>query len=295
MTDQQIQQGQQPGQQTNDQQASQQQGQQETVDPWKGSELDDETKQFIGTKTPAQVARELRDAQRLIGKKTIGIPGKDSTPEEQRAFHQARGVPDSPEKYDLTATLDEIKAQMPEGFVYDEKREKQFREIAKAANLSNAEANEFAKRQVLAEFEQNKQQIIAQTQSNKQTEDLVAQNWGPDRQAKEQAANRFARHIGFDEDMLSVFMKAAGTKPEARFKLIDYFAEQGSLLKEGGGPGTMPGASPAASMSPEQAAIAKENFLNQGDNRAAYMDGSHPNHKAVTAQVTQYLMVGRSK
>lgn len=257
--------------------------------PW-GANLDPELKTFIGDKTPAQVAIELKNAQALIGKKAIGIPGKDATPEEHRAFHEARGVPADPSGYDFADVIDELAAANPD-WPRDEAREQQFKELAKSANLSAGEAKELVRKQLTQELEANKGAIVAQRQANTATETMIAEGWGANREAKTAAANRFAHHMGIDGDVMEVFMKAAGTKPEARFKLLELMAEQGANLEEGAGPG---GFNPKpGGMSPEQATAAKEQFLNTGDNRAAWMNPAHPRHKAVTDALYPYQKAER--
>lgn len=261
----------------------------DAVNPW-GEDLDDELKAFAKDKTPAQVLKELKGAQALIGKKAIGIPGPNATPEEHRAFHEARGVPADASGYDLSDVIAEIATANPD-WPRDEAREQQFKELAKSANLSVGEAKELVRKQLSQELEANKGQIVAQKQANTATETMIAENWGANREAKTAAANRFAHHLGIDGDVMEVFMKAAGTRPEARFKLLDLMAEQGKSLEEGAGPG---GFNPKpGGMSSEQAAAAKEQFLNTGDNRNAYLDPGHKNHELVTKQVTQYLKVER--
>lgn len=244
----------------------------------------------MGQKSPAQVAKELHGAQALLGKKTIGIPGPNSTPEEQRAYHQARGVPDAAEGYDLTATLDEIKANLPEGMGPDENREKQFKAWAKASNLSNGEANALVRQVLTDEMNAQRETMQAARAADTQTENMVTEKWGADREAKEVAANAFARHIGFDDDAMDAFMKLAGVKPEVRFNLVNFFAEQGALLEEGGGPGPG-GSAPLGGMSREQAATAITQYLAQGDNNAAYMDSSHPRAREVEAHMTRLIAI----
>jgi hypothetical protein len=263
------------------------------ADPWAAYALDDDLKTFVGQRSPAEVAKELKNAQGLIGKKTIGIPGKDSTPEEQRAFHEARGVPKDEAGYDFGATIDELVANAPEGWQRDEKREAQFRTWARNSNLSNTEANNLLKQYFTSEFEGNRDAIKAASEATKTARNLMTERWGADAEGKTNAANRFARHVGLDDDAIEVFLSAAGTKPEARFKLIDYMANQGAMLEEGGGDGKAPMSPGGQQMTADQARVAKEQFLAQGDNQAAYMDSSHPRHGAVERQVTAYLKIER--
>ena len=262
------------------------------ADPWAAFGLDDELKSFVGTKTPADIAKELKGAQALIGKKTIGVPGKDSTPEEQRAFHAARGVPETAEGYDFTATLDELMQNAPEGYKRDEAREAKFRTWARQSNLSNSEANAFIKQFFADEFTSNADTIRQQSEATTKAKGLIAEKWGPQAEAKTNAANRFARHIGLDQETIDVFLAVAGSKPEARFNLVNFFADQGAMLEEGGD-GSAPIQPGAGAMSADQARIAKDQFLAQGDNMAAYMDSSHPRHAAVEKQVTIYAKIER--
>ena len=259
---------------------------------WAGADLDDELKAFIGEKSPAQVAKELKSAQALIGKKTIGIPGPDSTPEEQRAFHAARGVPETGDKYDFAESMDEIKKDMPKGWQADPAREQWFRKVALERHLTNKEANDLVRDVFKYEQEKATAQLTQAADFDRQTEDLVAQGWGPQRAQKQQAANTFLHSQGFGEDEVSVIMKMAGANPQARFNIIDTFARMGELLGEGGGP-TPPLTDPVAGMSKEQAAVAKQQFLAQGDNQAAYMDSTHPRHGAVTQHMTKLIKIER--
>lgn len=257
-----------------------------------GDDLDDELKEFVKDKTPAQVAKELKGAQALLGKKTIGIPDKDSTPEQWRAFHESRGVPKDEAGYSFDATLDELMKEAPEGIERDPAREAEFRAMAKAANLSNTEANELIKRQLQKEWAGSKTQLAEISAANKQAQTLLDDAWGAKKDEYTQDANKFARHIGLGDDVLEVFMKAAGTKPEARFKFVNFMREQGALLKEGGDGGPLIDTG-AEALTPAQATEKKTAYLSQGDNQAAYLDAGHPRHKQVSAQMTLYLKAER--
>lgn len=257
-----------------------------------GDDLDDETKAFVGDKTPAQVAKELKGAQALLGKKTIGIPDKDSTPEQWRAFHESRGVPKDEAGYDFKAALDDLMKDAPEGVTLDPAREAEFRALAKSANLSNTEATELIKRQLTKEWDANKTQLAEITTANKKAATLLDEAWGAKKDEYTQDANKFARHIGLTDDVLEVFMKAAGTKPEARFAFVNFMREQGALLREGGNGGPLVDVG-AEALTPAQATEKKTAYLSQGDNQAAYLDPSHARHKQVSAQMTVYLKAER--
>lgn len=263
-----------------------------TTDHWSGA--DDELKAFIGTKTPLDIAKELKGAQALIGKKTVGVPGENSTPEEQAAFHKARGVPEKGDDYKFDDVLSELTKDLPEGLITaDPEREKQFREMARASNLSNTEARELMKRQLGAEIEARKATAAASQALQQKTNDLVTQTWGTKKDEFTQDANNFLRHVGIDDDALKVVNSALGANPEARMKFLDFARQQGMMLREGG---KMHGAQAGAvisTMTPDQARVAKQEYIAQGDNREAYMNPQHKNHKMVTDQMTQYLRAER--
>ncbi|MGB1390638.1 MAG: hypothetical protein ACPG61_17330 [Paracoccaceae bacterium] len=266
-----------------------------TPDPW--GEVDDDLKTFIGEKTPAEIAKELKGAQSLLGKKQVGIPDDKSTPEEWAKFHETRGVPKEADGYDFTSVRDDLLKDIPEADregAWDTAEEKRFREIAKAANLSSTEASELLKRELGHRMEAQAESVKADKAASKAATDLITENWGNKSDEYTQDANNFARHMGLGDDVIGAMQKMAGTNAEARFKLVDFMRTQGAQLREGGQPGkTSGGAIPASGMTPDQARAAKADYLAQGENQKAYMDSNHPSHKAVTDQVTQYLKAER--
>lgn len=80
------------------------------------------------------LARRFVDTKKLVGAKLDGmvrVPGKDATPEERTAFNTARGVPDSPDGYDLTPL---------KGLPVDEGRAKNFLVAAHKLGYTNEQA-----------------------------------------------------------------------------------------------------------------------------------------------------------
>ncbi len=263
------------------------------IQPYTWDGADDELKTFVGTKSPLDVAKELKNAQSMLGKKTIGIPGENSTPEEQQAFHKARGVPESVDGYKFDDVIAEVMKDVPKELAeIDPEREKRYRELFKNSNVSNGEARELLRREMSREIGELKQKAETARQLTQQTNDLVTQAWGNKREEKTQDANNFFRHLGIDDDALKVVNGALGTKPEARMKFLELAASQGASLREGGQPGAGGGLVPGA-MTPDQARMAKEQYLAQGDNRDAYLNPQHRNHEAVSKQVYEYAKVQR--
>lgn len=265
-----------------------------TNDPWAG--LDDpDLKTFVGTKTPAEIAKELKAAQSLIGKKTVGVPGEGSTPEEQAAFHTARGVPATSAEYKFDDVLAELTKDLPADLVVmDPAREAETRELLKAANISNGEARELIRRQLGKEIETRKAEVAAAAGLQSKTQDLITQGWGPKKDEYTQDANNYMRSIGIDDDVLSVMNAALGTKPEARFKFLEMARTQGALLREGGQPVGAAHGMNITAMTPEQARTAKEAYLNEGNNRDVYLGNRDaPRYKEVQDRMTAFIKAER--
>lgn len=261
-------------------------------------DLDADLKAFVGEKTPAQIAKELQGAQSLLGKKTIGIPNKESKPEEWKAFHKARGVPEDETGYDFAALRDEALKDIPEDqrdAAWDKDEEAYWRGVFKNSNVSQTEATEIMRRGLEKRLGEFTATAEAERKIGKQVSDKITEDWGPKKDEYTQDANNFARHIGLADDMVDAMMKLPGVTAETRFNLLEFMRTQGALLREGGQTGR-PGAAPTAgNMTPDQARVAKDQYLDQGDNRVAYMESSHPRHKEVTAQVTTYLKIERGQ
>lgn len=267
--------------------------------PWQfeDNEEGQALKAFVGEKTPAQIAKELHGAQELIGKKTIGVPDENSTPEEQAAFHKARGVPDADDGYDFQAVQDDLVKDIPEAdraaFLeanWDKDEEARFRALAKSANLSQTEAKEFLQREIAHRVETGRAAAEAEKKVATDTTNLITEKWGNKEEEYSQDANNFAREMGITGDVMDGIRNLSGSSAETRFKIAEFFRTEGALLREGGVPG-QPGGRATGQMTPDQARVAKEEYLNQGDNRAAYQDSNHPNYKMVEAKVTEFLRI----
>ena len=256
-------------------------------------DLDEDLKKFVGEKTPAQVAKELQAAQALIGKKSIGIPGKDATPEEHRAFHKARGVPENEAGYELAPVLEELKTIAPEGWEASPELEASFRKAAKLSNLSTGEAKEFAKHYLADQFEQRKEFVAKEVEATKEASALLAKAWGPDRTVGETNFARGMKAVGLPAESVDVFLAAYGGSGQARFALVNAVAEIGRRQIEGGPiPGQGEGGQNTG-MTKEQATAEVERIKADPELSKAFMDVTHPRHKEVTAEMTKLGKIQR--
>lgn len=96
-------------------------------------------------KSTEDALKAFGEAQKLLGKRAEGIvpPGEDAKPEEVEAFNaklrELRGVPDSPEKYEVAAPED-----APEGYALDENIVGAFQKLAHEAGIAPAEFKRLA-------------------------------------------------------------------------------------------------------------------------------------------------------
>lgn len=263
------------------------------ADPWAGQDLDEETKAFIGDKTPAQIAKELQNAQKLLGKKSIGIPGKDSTPEEQRAFHKARGVPEDENGYDLKPALESLKEVAPPGWEPAPELEASFRKAARLSNISQGEATEFAKHWLGEQFKSREQFVNTQMAAQKEAKAIMAREWGPDTTAHTAAFERGARAIGLEGAAVDVLLETIAGDGKARFAAVNAVAEIGRRFAENG---PVPGINPtdgATTMTKEQARSQMDRIKADPVLSVAYTDITHPRHKEVTAEMTRLGKIER--
>lgn len=220
---------------------------------WNAEDLDDELKAFIGNKTPEQIAKDAMNAQKLIGKKSVGIPGPNSTPEEQRAFHKARGVPDEATGYDLAPTLDKLKDNMPAGWAPDEKMETAFKEAARLSNMSQTEASRFAEVWLGKQFEMRKEVMETQVKASTEARALMSSTWGPNTEQETANFGRGMKAIGLDGAGVDVLLDALAGDGKARFGAVQAIANIGrNFAEDGPTPGLNPNRSGTA-MSKEQA------------------------------------------
>lgn len=82
----------------------------------------------------ASLVKAYINAQGLIGKKGVILPGEKDSPEIWGEFYKALGRPDSPDDYKVPKP-----AEFPAGFQYDESREKNFKEISHKLGLNPAQ------------------------------------------------------------------------------------------------------------------------------------------------------------
>lgn len=104
-------------------------------DPFAG--LETGTREWIGTKGykgVSDLAKAAQNAESLIGR-SVQIPGENAKPEEVEKFYERIGAPKEAKDYDF-----KLPDKVPDTFSYDESFAGEFKEVAKSAHLTKAQA-----------------------------------------------------------------------------------------------------------------------------------------------------------
>ena len=83
---------------------------------------------------------QFDNAQKLIGKKTVGVPGPDSSIDEWNEFYNKMGRPEAPDAYEFKDL-----PEMPDGYGRTEEETAQMKKIFHEAGLTAEQANRVLK------------------------------------------------------------------------------------------------------------------------------------------------------
>ena len=186
-------------------------------DDLKGHEL------LKGKETMGDVARAYIDTVKSLEGR-IKVPGPDSSDEEKIAFRTARGVPETPDKYELQMPM------LPDGMKVSEDMVKWFKGLAHQSELTNSAANVVLRAYV--------QRMIQQHYSNQDTlkkarDEATAkqkETWGDNYNQKHDAAMRAVRQFGGEGFESFLAESTYGNDP----RMIEFCANIGELLQEDG-------------------------------------------------------------
>lgn len=103
--------------------------------------------------------KQFDNAQSLIGKKTIGVPAEDASPEEWQEFYNRMGRPEDPKAYEFDPQAAPEGFEIPEEFKRAPEEEELLKSIFHEAGLTKAQAKAVLKRTDQAFFEKYQDQI----------------------------------------------------------------------------------------------------------------------------------------
>jgi hypothetical protein len=219
--------------------------------------------------TPADLAKGYLEAEKLIGKKGVILPGENATPEEMKQFHAALGVPETFDGYELKAP-----DGLPEG-VWNDDAAKGFAAKAHELGLTPKQVQGIATWQV-----QNVAGALekAGLEADGRTyEAVLREEWGGSYDAKFEAARRASKEFGGDEATLAKLGDKIGDAA-----LIRMFARIGEKVAEDS-PAGMGG---GAQLTSQESAKAQADAL-VADTKGPYWNQMHPDHRATVQRVTK--------
>lgn len=214
-------------------------------------------------KDPAELAKSYLEAEKLIGRKGVVVPGENATPEEVAAFRAALGVPDAPDGYGLAAP-----EGLPDG-VWNEDSAKAFAAKAHELGIPPAAAKGLAEWFAKAQAEA--------LGAAEPWQPVLEKEWGAKFQDNLDLAQRAARQFGADEATLAKLASAAGDANVMRM-----FHRIGAALGEDQPAGMATASAPMTGERAREAALAII-----GDKSSPYHQPLHPEHRATVQKVTR--------
>lgn len=218
-------------------------------------------------KTPADVAKSLVNAQKLIGSKGLIQPAKDAPPEEWGKFWNALGRPESPDKYQLPDKL-------PEGVAVDKSKLAAFSKWAHEQGFNDQQHAAMIRYEADRQATEAKNTQQARVAKLEQDVTALRKDWGDSFDQKIGLAREAAKRFG-GEDILSD--ESLGNDP----RVIRMLATVGKLIAQdeviGTGRGTQFRLGPAEAQAKIQGMYADPAISKSLANRR---DPNHEKHKA---------------
>lgn len=216
--------------------------------------------------SPAEAAKKIREQEKLIASGAHKKPlAKNATPEQIAAWRAENGIPDSPDKYDLT---------MPDGLVFGGDDKPVIDQLVKNLHAANA-SNDVVKGalKAYAEIKATAQEARIERNDNtrQETEDVLRGEWGQDYRENISSVKAMLDHAG--ESVANDIFQAVDAngvqivnKPGVMKWLAQHARElgfvQGTVVPAGGDIGS--------GIEDQIAAIEKTMFNENGSKNPAY-------------------------
>ena len=226
-----------------------------------------------GWESPAELLRQYRDLEAMVGPDQVRMPGDSSSPEEVEAFWSRLGRPSTPEGYTFSP------GETATG--YDTALSNWFREAAHAvhmpADMAQALHDRFREQATTARA----QQWQSAEHERQHCESQLRRDWGRSYDARLEDARRAVERLGGDT-LKQVFNDSGlGDNPT----LVRAFADMGRLLSA-----NSIGEHEAAPAAPASATQAQREIMrlrSDGAFMAAYGDRTHPSHDVAQQQMDE--------
>lgn len=172
-------------------------------------------------KDPSSLAKSWVNAQKMIGKDKVVLPGEKSTEEEWNAFYNKLGRPESPDKYEF---------KLPEGQELDEGFAKGFKEAAFKSGLSPKQVAGLAEWYGNATKASIEAQQAAQVNQLRESLQGYTQKLGGEDKFKARVDDARVALRSLANPELTEFLKTSGlgSRPE----MIEFFANLKGMMSE---------------------------------------------------------------
>jgi hypothetical protein len=238
--------------------------------------LSDEMKKvgaIQGLASMDEVVNKLVNAEAMLGKDKVVVPGADSTDEERNAFHKALGRPDSPDGYEAPTE------GLPEGAVLDADLMKQFFAEAHEMGLNKQQTARLIRFQ--ANVSADMQKVANDRSAGQRTEwgETLKTEFGEALEESVALARKAVAEFGGDQ--LKSFMddSGLGDHPE----LVKAFAKIGKAIASDEIMGE--GSGRSFRMTPVEADAAIRSKQLDSSFMEAYVSRSHPAHDAAVKEM----------
>lgn len=210
------------------------------------------------------------------------FPGFDAPYEDNRAFFEKIGVPETPDKYVLEALKDVPEEQINKPLV---------EAIAKAAHEKRMPASMLD--HIVKAFNENQKAheatLLEQTAAElKEMETALVKEWGQAKDANLAAADKALSKFGTPE-MKELLRENQHVFLDPTFQ--KFLISVGQAITESAGPGAS-STSGGLISSADQASAELKRFMMDENNRKAYRSPIHPNHGKVLEYVTALYQRG---
>lgn len=230
------------------------------------------------------LAKSHINAQKMLGKERLSVPGEDASDEERAAFFEQLGRPANAEGYQFREALDGQAIGMDAGLM--DSMAKAFHD----AGLNDQQANAV----VTGYLEQNAQRMQEMEEISERTVEstieALKRDWGDDFEANLEQANEAAKQL-FEGDQFEAFTKirlADGSFLGDTVLMTKLMHALGDSLQEG----QLHQGLQAMQMTESDA----QQRLAELQSHPAYMDPNHPEHQQVLNErmrIRQHLGSGK--
>ncbi len=225
-----------------------------------------------------EMARMTINAQAMVGRDKVVLPGADPSAEDLRTFYTGIGCP-------TEATGYAVPEQLPEGLTITEEQSGAFFKEAHDMGLTKSQAARLIRYQSGLVAAEMTSQEAARKHSIDTSTAMLKKEWGPAFDQRVEIAQEAVERFGGEE--LKVMLNASGLGNN--HLLVKAFAEVGKMIREdevlGGGRHAR------FKHTPEEARAAIDAKNLDTEFMAAYSSEYHPGHSKAVAEMTKLFEI----